>query len=59
MNKMDRINVDDLKLRDEVSTGRLNRRARLRDLINQGMPAIDKAVEEYDLDSYYAVGDTA
>ncbi len=53
MNKMDRINVDDLKLRDEVSTGRLNRRARLRDLINQGMPALDRAVESYDLDSYY------
>ena len=51
--KMERINVDDLKLRDDVSVGRLNRRARLRDLINEGMPEIDRAVEKYDLDEYY------
>ncbi len=45
-NKMDRINVDDLQLRKEVSAGRLDRRARLRDLINQGMPQIDKATKD-------------
>ena len=50
---MDRIKVDDLKLRPEVSEARLDRRARLRDLINQGMPEIDKAVAKYDLDEYY------
>ena len=45
MGKMAKINVDDLKLRDEISGSRLHRRARLRELINEGMPAIDKAVE--------------
>src|SRR5205085_7967302 len=49
MNKLDRIKVDDLTLRPEVSETRLDRRARLRDLINQGMPEIDKAVAKYDL----------
>ncbi len=53
MNKMDRVNVDDLKLRSEVSTTRLERRARLRDLINAGMPEIDQAVASYDLGAYY------
>ena len=53
MGKMAKINVDDLKLRDEISVSRLHRRARLRHLINEGMPAIDKAVESYDLDEYY------
>ncbi|GIW95623.1 MAG: hypothetical protein KatS3mg110_3664 [Pirellulaceae bacterium] len=53
MNKMDRIRVDDLQLRPEVPVARLERRARLRDLINDGMPVIDKAVKQYDLDAYY------
>ncbi|MCA9201169.1 MAG: DUF1501 domain-containing protein, partial [Planctomycetales bacterium] len=53
MNKMDRINVDDLALRPEVSSPRLERRARLRTLINQGMPELEKAVANYDLDEYY------
>ena len=53
MAKMDRIKVDDLTLRPEVSEARLDRRARLRDLINEGMPEIDKAVAKYDLDKYY------
>jgi len=53
MNKMDRVKVDELTLRPEVSETRLDRRARLRDLINEGMPAIDKAVAKYDLGKYY------
>ncbi len=53
MEKMERIRVDDLTLRQEVSEGRLGRRARLRDLINEGMPEIDKAVAKYDLNKYY------
>ncbi len=53
MNKMEGVKVDDLTLRPEVSEGRLDRRARLRDLINKGMPEIDKAVEKYDLNKYY------
>jgi hypothetical protein len=53
MNKMDHIKIDDLNLRPEVSSARLERRARLRDLINGGMPEVDKAVAKYDLDEYY------
>ena len=52
-NKMDRIKVDDLQLRPEVFAARLERRARLRDRINAGMPQIDKAVAEFSLNSYY------
>ena len=51
--KMDKIRVDDLTLRPEVSEARLDRRARLRDMINDGMPEVDKAVAKYDLDKYY------
>jgi hypothetical protein len=51
MNKMDKINIDDLKLR--TTETRLERRARLRELINEGMPTIDKAVAKYDLNEYY------
>jgi uncharacterized protein (DUF1501 family) len=53
MAKMDRIKIDDLRLRPEISSSRLERRARLRDLINEGMPEIDKATAKYDLDEYY------
>jgi hypothetical protein len=53
MAKMDRIKVDDLKLRPEVFAVRLERRARLRDAINAGMPVIDQAVSEYNLNEYY------
>jgi uncharacterized protein (DUF1501 family) len=53
MNKMDRVSVDDLKLRDEVTPKRLSRRARLRDVINDGMPALEKATAKYSLDEYY------
>ncbi len=53
MNKMDRIRVDDLKLRPEVFANRLQRRAKLRDTINAGMPAIDHAIKDYNLNTYY------
>lgn len=53
MEKMTRIKIDDLQLRPEVFATRLNRRAKLRDLISQGMPTVDKAVESYNLDGYY------
>jgi hypothetical protein len=53
MNKMDRIKVDDLKMRPDVFAVRLERRARLRDLINEQMPAVEKAVEKENLDEYY------
>jgi hypothetical protein len=51
--KMDRLNIDDLKLRAEISSGRLERRARLRDVINAGMPALDQAVSKSAINEYY------
>jgi uncharacterized protein (DUF1501 family) len=53
MTKMDKIKVDDLQLRPEVSPARLERRARLRDLISEGMPELEKATAKFDLDKYY------
>ncbi len=53
MNKMDHIRTDDLKLPPEVFALRLERRAKLREAIEQAMPDIDKAVANYNLDDYY------
>src|SRR5690242_12751742 len=53
MNKLDRIRIDDLKLREEVSSDRLGRRAKLREVVDAAMPALDKATAKYDLDEYY------
>src|SRR3982751_6178891 len=53
MSKMDRIKVDDLQLRPEVFSVRLERRARLRDALNAGMPVLEKAVADYNLNEYY------
>jgi uncharacterized protein (DUF1501 family) len=53
MDKMDKIKIDDLQLQPQVFADRLRRRAKLRDIINEGMPAIDKAVTDYQLDEYY------
>ena len=53
MNKMDGIKIDDLQLQPQVFADRLRRRAKLRDILNEGMPAIDKAVADYQLDEYY------
>jgi hypothetical protein len=53
MNKMDRIKIDDLQLRPDVFAARLERRAKLRDLVNAQMPAINAAVKDFQLDSYY------
>src|SRR5882724_13511940 len=51
--KMDKIRVDDLQLRPEVFSMRLQRRAKLRDAIEAATPEIEKAVEKYNLDDYY------
>src|SRR4051794_19432023 len=51
--KMDRLKIDDLQLRQEVSALRLERRAKLRTIIDEGMPELDKATAKYDLDEYY------
>src|SRR5438132_9522509 len=53
MTKMDKIKIDDLRLRSDVSSGRLERRAKLRTLITEGMPALEQATAKYDLDKYY------
>jgi hypothetical protein len=53
MAKMDRIRVDDLQLRPEVFATRLERRAKLRQTIDAGMPEMEKAVSEYNLNGYY------
>ncbi|MCH2202355.1 MAG: DUF1501 domain-containing protein [Fuerstiella sp.] len=53
MKKMDRINVSDLEMRADVYGGRMKRRARLRDVINKGMPAVENAVKDYKLNQYY------
>jgi hypothetical protein len=53
MTKMNRIKIDDLQLPPDVFSARLRRRARLRDLVNEQMPEIDKAVASYELDRHY------
>ncbi|WP_146511837.1 DUF1501 domain-containing protein [Thalassoglobus neptunius] len=53
MSKMDKINVTDLEMRADVYGGRMERRARLLDVINEGMPEIDRAVKDYKLNEYY------
>ncbi len=53
MTKMDRVKIDDLKLPDDVFSVRLQRRARLRDLVNQQMPEMERAVESFKLDEHY------
>jgi len=53
MTKMDRIKIEDLQLRPEVFALRLQRRAKLRDALNAGMPEIDQAVADFKLNEYY------
>src|SRR5438445_9183659 len=47
MTKMDKIKVEDLKLPPEVFAMRLERRARLRDALEEKMPEIEKATAQY------------
>jgi hypothetical protein len=53
MAKMDRIRTDDLRLREELTTTRMERRATLRETIAHGMPEVEAAVARHDLDDYY------
>src|SRR5205823_9254171 len=53
MAKMDRIQIDDLKLRPEVFSARLERRAQVRGVLNAVMPEVDEAVADYHLHAYY------
>lgn len=54
MEKMQRIKVEDLELSPDVFAIRLNRRDRLRNIVNRSMPEIEKAVESYKLNENYA-----
>jgi Protein of unknown function (DUF1501) len=53
MAKMERIRTDDLKLREELTPIRMERRATLRETISKGMPELEEAVAKHDLDEYY------
>lgn len=53
MSKMDNVRVDDLQLQPDVFSLRLERRARLRELVNKRMPIIEQAVAGENLDEYY------
>lgn len=53
MAKMDRIRTDDLKLREELTPVRMEKRATLRETISKGMPEIEEAVAKHELDEYY------
>ena len=53
MTKMDKIRIDDLKLDPEVFALRLQRRARLREMIEARMPDIERAISDQKLDTYY------
>jgi len=53
MSKLASVKVDDLQLRPEVFSLRLQRRAKLREALDAQMSAVDKAVARYNLDEYY------
>ena len=53
MSKLNRVRVDDLQLSPDVFAVRLERRAKLREAINDSMPEIEKAVEQYNINEYY------
>lgn len=45
--------LDELELREDVSSVRMQRRATLLQTINQSMPELERAAEQYALGSYY------
>src|SRR5688500_2811365 len=47
------LNMDDLALRKEIDSSRMERRASLLQRVNAAMPEIDKACSEYALNDYY------
>ena len=51
--KMDRIKIDDLRLRPELTEARLNRRATLRETVSEGMNDLEKATSKFELKDYY------
>ncbi len=53
MEKMERIKVEDLMLRQEVPLVRLERRAKLREAVNASLKELDRATAGYALNEYY------
>jgi Protein of unknown function (DUF1501) len=53
MDKMSRIKVDDLKLREELTEARMGRRATLRQTVADGMAELEKATAKFQLKEYY------
>lgn len=51
--KMDHLKIDDLAMRAEISKARMQRRASLRKMLDEGMPELERAVKPYALDEYY------
>src|SRR5579871_6580526 len=51
--KMDHLNLDEFTLRAEISKVRMQRRANLRKVLDDGMPDLEAAVKPYALDDYY------
>ena len=54
MSKLDKIRIDDLKMRSDMFSVRLERRAQLRDLIAKRTPHLEKALAKENLDQYYS-----
>ncbi len=52
--KMDKLKIDDLTLRVEIGKTRMQRRAAIRQMLEEGMPELEKAVKPYALDEYNA-----
>src|SRR5205085_9118680 len=51
--KMEKLRVDDLSMRAEISKARMQRRADIRHTLESGMPELEDAVKPYALDEYY------
>ncbi len=54
MDKMSHVRIDDLKMRPDMFSVRLQRRAQLRDLVASRAKEIEKAVAGENLDQYYS-----
>jgi uncharacterized protein (DUF1501 family) len=53
MEKMDRIQIDDLTMRQDMFSVRLQRRARLRELVSKSAAELEKSLAGENLDQYY------
>lgn len=53
MSKMERVSVEDLQLRQGVAVDRMERRAKLRDQVLEGMKELERSTGKYALNEYY------